>query len=73
MTDRPHDLRVEHLVDPLGVGAERPRLSWRLPAMAAVHEMASSEPRTASRSPSTAANGPIEVATARCGRCRNAT
>ena len=30
-TGRPHDLRVDHLVDPLGVGDHSPRLSWRLP------------------------------------------
>ena len=28
---RPHDLRVDHQVDPLGVGDRAPRLSWRLP------------------------------------------
>jgi alpha-L-rhamnosidase len=27
----PHDLRVEHLTQPLGLGCRRPRLSWRLP------------------------------------------
>jgi alpha-L-rhamnosidase len=27
----PHDLRVEHLTEPLGLGNRRPRLSWRLP------------------------------------------
>ncbi len=29
--DRPHGLRVEHLVAPLGIGPEPPRLSWQLP------------------------------------------
>lgn len=34
MTDntRPYDLRVDHLVAPLGIDAELPRLSWKLPA-----------------------------------------
>ncbi|TMB95620.1 MAG: alpha-L-rhamnosidase, partial [Chloroflexi bacterium] len=38
MTDstRPHDLRVDHLAAPLGIGAERPRLSWKLPVAATV-------------------------------------
>jgi alpha-L-rhamnosidase len=31
VTDRPHDLRVDHLTAPLGVGAEPPRVSWKLP------------------------------------------
>lgn len=30
--DRPYDLRVDHLVAPLGLGADTPRLSWKLPA-----------------------------------------
>jgi alpha-L-rhamnosidase len=29
---RPHDLRVDHLVAPLGLGTDQPRLSWKLPA-----------------------------------------
>ncbi len=37
MTDplRPHGLRVDHLVAPLGIGPDAPRLSWRLPDGAA--------------------------------------
>jgi alpha-L-rhamnosidase len=37
MTDpnRPHRLCVEHLVAPLGLGPEAPRVSWELPAEAA--------------------------------------
>ncbi|HEX9765948.1 MAG TPA: family 78 glycoside hydrolase catalytic domain [Nitriliruptorales bacterium] len=31
MTAAPTDLRVEHLVEPLGITIARPRLSWRLP------------------------------------------
>lgn len=26
----PHSLRCEHLVDPIGIGSTRPRLSWQL-------------------------------------------
>ena len=38
MTDdnRPHDLRVDHLVGPLGIGEQPPRVSWKLPAGASV-------------------------------------
>ena len=38
MTDRPHGLRVDHLVAPIGIGAEAPRLSWKLPGGAAQQE-----------------------------------
>ncbi|MDQ6695985.1 MAG: glycoside hydrolase family 78 protein [Actinomycetota bacterium] len=30
--DRPHDLRADHLTDPVGIGPVTPRLSWKLPA-----------------------------------------
>lgn len=30
-TNRPYDLRVEHLTNPLGTGADSPRASWKLP------------------------------------------
>ncbi len=33
--DRPHDLRADHLTDPVGVGPAMPRLSWKLPDGAA--------------------------------------
>lgn len=33
---RPTDLRVDHLVAPLGIGASAPPLSWKLPSGAAV-------------------------------------
>ena len=36
MTAVPHDLRVEHLDEPLGIHVAAPRLSWRLPGGAAV-------------------------------------
>ncbi len=39
MTDLlPHDLRVEHLVAPLGVGGTAPRVSWQLPAGATAQQ-----------------------------------
>ena len=31
MNARPHDLRVDHLVAPLGIGPDGPRVSWKLP------------------------------------------
>jgi alpha-L-rhamnosidase len=34
MTNAPHRLRVEHLDEPLGIDARRPRLSWKLPEQA---------------------------------------
>ncbi|MEJ7846136.1 MAG: hypothetical protein WKF93_10875 [Acidimicrobiales bacterium] len=33
---RPTELRVDHLIAPLGIGATAPRLSWKLPGGAAV-------------------------------------
>lgn len=38
MTDRSRsdDLRVEHLCAPLGIGAERRRVSWKLPSGATI-------------------------------------
>lgn len=30
-TNRPYDLRVGHLTNPLGTGADSPRASWKLP------------------------------------------
>ena len=40
MTDRarPHDLRVDHLTNPLGIGPTAPRLSWQLPEGATAQE-----------------------------------
>lgn len=38
-TTRPYALRVEHLVAPLGIGAETPRLSWK-PAVGAAKQHA---------------------------------
>lgn len=31
MSERPYDLRVDHLRAPMGIGTDAPRLSWKLP------------------------------------------